>query len=105
MILQLQIFILSLLAIIGDMCMKNAAGKLNTSYTIIGFGIYNLSILGWLYVFNNYDVSKIGIFYSIFTLLILVGIGVLYYKEHLTVREWIGFGLACIAIILLKDKS
>lgn len=57
-----------------------------------------------LYVLSRYDLSRTTIFLSIFALVLTPLLGVLVLHEKLSPLNWLGVGLAVVAIALVNVK-
>ncbi|MBI2631980.1 transporter [Candidatus Pacearchaeota archaeon] len=97
------IIVLALIGVVGDFFIK-IAGKeknINWFWFIIGLTIYASTAFGWLFVMRHVKLSTLGVFYGISTVLFLVFLSVLYFKESLNYYEGLGIIFAIISIILL----
>ncbi len=97
--------IISLGAIAADVILKRASQTNNYWFVCIGVILYALDALLWFWVYKTAKFSTVGIVYSVFTIVLSVGIGVLYFKEQLGVRELIGIVLGLSSIYLLSRFS
>ncbi len=91
--------------VIGDIFLKNSTittGKTSVINLIIGIIIYLLSTFGFVQMYKVMQFSNSGVIYSIVSILLFVGIGLVVYKETISTGEWIGIALAIIAIILMS---
>lgn len=100
----LLIFVLCILGTIGDICLKQATlhPLLQNRWLIAGSLAYALSVFGWFQAFKHLKLITIAGLYSSIILFLLVFIGIVFYGEHVTLREGIGLGLALLAILLLR---
>ena len=67
----------------------------------IGMIIYALTAFGWFYVMKHIKLGSLGIFYSLTTVILLVIIGAMFFKEQLNTYDIVGVILGIISIILL----
>ncbi|MBA3733293.1 EamA family transporter [Patescibacteria group bacterium] len=107
----ISFIIIICLAIVGvsaDYFIKlsgNSEKYIIISYFFIGMVIYALTAFGWFYVMKNTRLSVLGIIYSVSTSVLLLMIGVIFFKEQLTVYNVIGVVLGIISIIFLFKFS
>ncbi len=90
--------------ILGDYLIKLAAddGQTMTSpLVIIGCCLYAASAMLWFFALQHISLSQAGVAFSMFTLLALCAIGVIYFGEVLYLREYAGIGCAIMAMILM----
>ena len=67
----------------------------------VGMIIYALTAIGWFYVMKHIKLGSLGIFYSLTTIILLVLIGVVFFKEQLNTYDVVGVVLANVSIIIL----
>lgn len=99
------IVVLSTIGVLGDVFLKIAgAGQKNIDikWFILGVITYASTAFGWFYVIKHVKLSSVGILYSLSTAFILVGVGVVYFRESLNVYEIIGVILAITSLFLLS---
>lgn len=101
----LGIIFLSILTVLGDFFIKLGAdsGKsvFQSKWFFAGALLYALSAFGWFYVMKYVKLSSLGVLYSITTALLLVAVGVFYFKESLNLYEVLGVVVALGSIFLL----
>ncbi|HLC80551.1 MAG TPA: transporter [Candidatus Nanoarchaeia archaeon] len=95
--------ILAVVGVIADLLMKLAGHSRFVNWKLLGtaFLIYALAIVGWFYVFKHLKLATIGVYYGISSLLFLVVVGVVYFKEQLNVWEVLGILTAVLSLSLL----
>lgn len=101
----LIIVFLSLVGVIGDFFIKlsgSGAKFIELKWFILGFMIYASTAFGWFYVMKNIKLATLGIFYAISTSLLLVFVGVFYFKESFNYYEVVGLVTAVISLLLLS---
>ncbi len=94
----------ALFVILGDYLIKLAVdnGQTVTSGLVVsGCVLYAMSALVWYYALHHVTLSAAGVAYSMFTLLALCAIGVIYFDEQLFLREYLGIGCALLAMVLM----
>lgn len=100
----LTIVLLASIGVLGDYFIKLSGSEMrhiNYTYFLIGMIIYALTAFGWFYAMRHVKLSTLGIFYSITTVVLLVFVGVVLFKENLSIYEIIGVILGIISIIIL----
>lgn len=91
------------LALTADYFLKLAGQKdqfLNRDF-FLGMTLYASTAFVWLFVLKYVKFSVANLFYSLFTIILAVLIGVFRFKESLNLLEMAGIGMAFISIILL----
>lgn len=66
--------------------------------------LWTISIPGWYYSVKEERLAIVGMLFSLFSLIGTTVIGLSIFGERLNIIEWVGFGFAIIAIILLTNK-
>lgn len=94
--------LISLIAIISDVVIKQAADTKNNWYLYLGMALYAGDAVLWWWVYRYAKFSTVAIIYALFTILLSIIIGVLFFKETITMREIIGIILGIIAVSLLS---
>jgi undecaprenyl phosphate-alpha-L-ara4N flippase subunit ArnF len=92
------------IVILGDFLIKLAADDGKTMFSvlvIVGCALYAISALLWFFALHHITLSQAGVAFSMFTLLALCAIGVIYFGEKLYLREYAGIGCALMAMVLL----
>ncbi len=101
----LLVVFLSALGAFGDYLIA-LAGKgekyVDFKLLIAGAITYVLLSLGWFFAMKNMKLSDLGVIYSTTTLLLLVFIGVVFFKEKLMWTEVLGVALAIASIFLVS---
>lgn len=103
----LPIFIIAVLSLIGTIAdyflkISGQKEKVDLPHFLIACALYFSAIFGWFYVLKYLKLSTIGVYYGIFSILFLVGLGIFTFKEHLNFYEIIGIILAIASMILLS---
>ena len=96
--------IATFVVIAGDYFLKTAADRslsLDSPLFVIGCGLYAASAIGWYLAMRHIMLSQIGVTFSMFTLLALCAMGVMFFDEKLDVREYFGIVLALISLLLM----
>lgn len=58
-----------------------------------------------MYILSRYDLSRTTIFLGLFALLVTPLLGVLVLQERLSPVNWLGVGLALVAVVLVNIKA
>lgn len=99
------IFILCAIGIIGDFCLKMSANQtkyMDIKWFVPGMIIYALSAFGWFYAMKYIKLSSLGVLYSIFTIILITLLSVIYFHEKINNAEILGviFGVASILLLI-----
>lgn len=95
---------LSVLGVVADVFLKLASessSPLGHYGFYVGVVGYAGTAFGWVYAMQFLKLSHVGAYYSIFTILLLVVVGVVAFEETLRPSEWLGIALAMISVVLL----
>ncbi len=98
------VVLMSAFGVWGDYFIKlsgNTQKYILVKWFIIGLLIYSFSAFGWFFVMKHIKLSTLGVYYALTTVILLVGVGVVVFKETLNVFEVIGVLLAVASLILL----
>jgi drug/metabolite transporter (DMT)-like permease len=96
--------VMSGVGIAGDYCLKRASGRespLSTWWFLAGLVLYASTAFAWVFVMRHLKLATIGVIYSISMVLLLAGMGVLFFGESLSRTEVAGIALAVAALFLL----
>jgi small multidrug resistance pump len=96
--------VMSGVGIVGDYFLKRASGEpspLTTRFFLAGLVLYSSTAFAWVYVMRHLKLATIGVIYSVCMILMLAGMGVLFFGEKLSAYEVTGIILAIAAILLL----
>jgi len=99
----LVIVLLSAVGVTADYFFKLAGNKpaVDVKFFIIGTAIYTLTAFGWFYVIRNMKLASLGAIYATTISLMLVIMGIVLFKERLSVGEIIGILLSLVSLWLL----
>ncbi len=109
-------FVLIILAVaavaIGDVFLKKAslAGNFTRAMTspwmVVAIVLYLYQIIFFTYVFvAGWRLSIVGMLQTVLYALIVLGAGILYFKESLTIGQGIGMGLAFAGVLLMNMEG
>ncbi|MEI4472582.1 hypothetical protein [Frigidibacter sp. MR17.24] len=94
----------SLIVLLGDYFVKLAveSGHPLTSRPLAAAGLlYALSAVAWYFTFQHMTLAQSGVAVAVFSLLALVGLGVVCFGETLAPRDWLGIGCALASLALM----
>lgn len=91
-----------LLEVIGDILFKKWAIDAKHALLIIGLIIYFTGTIFWAISLKYEYLSKAISVFTILNLIAIVLVGVLYFKEEITLINTIGIALGIISIILIE---
>jgi multidrug transporter EmrE-like cation transporter len=94
----------SIVGVLGDYLLKLASAHKNplrSGWFYVGFAVYASTAFGWVFVMRHLKLATIGVVYSISMILLLTGIGVVFFREPLSAPEAVGLVLAIAALVLL----
>jgi len=96
--------VMSAVGIAGDYFLKRASERpapLATWAFLAGLVLYATTAFAWVYVMRSLKLATIGVIYSVSMVLLLAGMGVLFFGERLSRLEVLGIVLAVAALVLL----
>lgn len=94
----------SIVGVVGDYLLKLASDQkspLKSGWFYLGFVVYASTAFGWVYVMRHLKLATIGAVYSVSMILLLTGVGTLFFRQSLNVFEIIGLAMAVGSLILL----
>jgi drug/metabolite transporter (DMT)-like permease len=96
---------MSAVGIAGDYFLKRASGEvspLGTPAFLAGLALYSSTAFAWVFVMRHLKLATIGGIYSVCMILMLTGMGYLFFDETLNRYEIAGIVLAIASIALLS---
>ena len=96
--------VMSGVGIIGDYFLKRASAEDNPLATrtfLLGLVLYASTAFAWVFVMRHLKLATIGVIYSVCMILLLTGMGALFFDESLSRTEVVGICLAIASILLL----
>jgi multidrug transporter EmrE-like cation transporter len=96
--------VMSGVGIVGDYFLKRASGEdrpLRSWAFVVGLVLYASTAFAWVYVMRHLKLATIGVIYSVCMILMLTGMGLLFFGESLDRYEAAGIVLAIAALVLL----
>jgi multidrug transporter EmrE-like cation transporter len=97
--------VMSCVGIVGDYFLKLASkdeNPLGTRSFLLGLLLYSSTAFAWVYVMRHLKLATIGVVYSVCMILLLTGMGVVFFGESLNRYEVAGIVLAIAAVLLLS---
>jgi drug/metabolite transporter (DMT)-like permease len=92
--------------LVADYMIKVAIGHKYCQWLLAGaFIIWGVSVYGWYFIQKYERLSITGIVFSVVSLIGITLMGIFFFDEKLTTREWIGFSLALLATLFLGTKA
>ena len=94
----------ALLVLGGDYLIKLAADAdlpVNSRPVLAGCAIYAASAVLWYFSVSHITLAQAGVAFSMFSLLALCALGVVFFEETIYPREALGIGLALISMLLM----
>lgn len=104
----LSIIGITALTAIADFFFKLASEReqpLLNQYFALGFIHYAASSFGVVYLMRHIKLTSFGIVYAVVDVILLALIGVLIFKEKLSMAGWTGVGLGMISLYLLSRSE
>ena len=96
--------VMSGVGIAGDYFLKRASERphpLATWPFLAGLVLYASPAFAWVYVMRHLQLATIGVIYSVSMVLLLAGMGLLFFGESLGRSEVVGIALAIASLFLL----
>jgi drug/metabolite transporter (DMT)-like permease len=98
----------SIIGVVGDYFLKLASDRdqpLASPWFYIGFLVYASTAFGWVFVMRHMKLATMGVVYSISMILLLMLIGVVFFRETLNGYEIAGLVMAIGSLVLLMRFS
>lgn len=97
--------LLALLTVSGDYFVIMSIKKPEMMAVLLfgGVFLYGITAFGWRYMFQNTSIAAAAVLYSSLTTILMVLLGVLVFKEVLSVRTVLGVGLAIAAVVVVES--
>ena len=97
-------FAFSVVGVVGDYFLKLASGEpqaVRSKWFAIGFAVYASTAFGWVFVMKHLKLATIGVVYSVSMILLLTGIGIVFFRESVSATEVAGIAMAIGSLVLL----
>ena len=95
---------LSVVSALGDYFLKlSTTGKswIEPRWLILGVLTCLSTIFGWCYAMKHLTLTTIAVYDSVLSVLLLSALGVVVFKERLSVSEILGVAASIVALVLL----
>lgn len=92
----------ALFEVFADVLFKKWALENKTLVLIIGLVAYGIGTIFWAFSLRYETLSKASVIFAIIALIMLIGVGVLYFDERLTFWNKIGIVMGLISVVLLQ---
>jgi drug/metabolite transporter (DMT)-like permease len=96
--------VMSGVGIAGDYFLKRASERESPLFSVAfvaGLILYASTAFAWVFVMRHLKLATIGVIYSVSMVLLLAGMGVVFFGESLSRTEIVGIGLAIAALVLI----
>ena len=90
------------LEVVGDILFKKWAIDGRTTLLLLGLGIYFIGTVFWALSLRYEFLSKAISVFTVLNMVVIVLVGVLYFKEDLSLINKIGVALGVIGVILME---
>jgi multidrug transporter EmrE-like cation transporter len=97
-------FLFSAIGVVGDYFLKLASEEkqsLRSSWFVVGFALYASTAFCWVFVLKHLKLATVSVVYSVSMVLLLTGVGVVFFKESLSTAEMAGLAMAVGSLVLL----
>ncbi len=94
----------ALIVLLGDYAIKLAADgdmSITSGHMLAGYTFYCLSALMWYLAMRHITLAQAGVAFSMFSLLALCAVGVIFFEEEIHPREALGIALALVSMVLM----
>src|ERR1700722_5185522 len=94
----------SIVGVVGDYFLKLASREehsLRSPWFYIGFVLYAATAFGWVFVMKHLKLGTISVLYSVSMVVMLMTVGVVFFRESLKWQEVLGLLLAIASLVLL----
>lgn len=91
------------LTVVGDLLIKLAStGPGLASWQFVAGALcYGSPAIAWYLLMQQHNLATLAVFYSVATLVMVAGLGVVVFREPFTWREVAGVGLALAAVLVM----
>ncbi|PYF06410.1 hypothetical protein C8J30_1285 [Rhodobacter viridis] len=96
------------LTILGDYALKYAslrASPHTSPWLFGGAALYALTALGWMWLMQSQSLAQIAVLYSSATILLLTGVGIVFFGETLSTRQVAGLAAALFAVVMMQADA
>lgn len=94
--------LLSGFGVLGDYFLKKGGQNgIEWKYVALAALIFGSTAMGWFLVYRRFELSSAGVIYGVTTALLLVIMGVVFFKENVNGYEKLGIAFALLSLLLL----
>jgi len=92
------------LTVLGDGLIKlaSAGPGVGSWQFALGALCYGSPAIAWYLLMQQHNLATLAVFYSVATLVIVAGLGIVVFREPFTWREAAGVGLALAAVLVMQ---
>lgn len=94
--------------LVGDYALKCASlrgAPLSSTWFVCGAALYAATALGWVWLMQSHNLAQIAVLYSAATILMLTGVGVVFFGETLSLRQISGLGIALLSVVMMQAEA
>ncbi len=102
MYFAMLIILAVILETVADILFKMSYLQSKASLLWIGVGLYTIGTIVWAFSLKFEHLSKAITIFSILNLIAVVLVGVLFFKEDISMINKIGIGLGIISVVLMQ---
>lgn len=95
----------SVSTVIADVFIKKATVSWNLRAYVLGCLFYIATIPGWYFYMKGTKFATCGMLYSTLTNTLLFLLGISYFNESVSFRQWLGLGFGAASVILLSVET
>lgn len=100
-----MVVVLTGMLLTGDYLIKSATiVRSPVVMLVLAALIWSASIPGWYLVNKTSRIAILGAMFAVISVIGTTMIGVVIFREKLSVLEWVGIGLAIVSMMLLSRK-
>lgn len=96
------IIAVAVLEVMGDILFKEWTIQHKNYLLVLGVILYTAATIFWAFSLKHQSLSKAVVIFAVLTLVVGALVGVLFYKEELTVLNIVGVILGISSIVLLE---
>jgi len=91
-----------ILEIFGDTILKKWALENKNIFLLVGFSVYIIGSIFWVISLKYETLSRAISIFTVLNMLVIVLVGILFFKENLSLLNKLGIALGIASIILLE---
>lgn len=90
------------LEVAGDVLFKKWSLTGTRTWLVVGFGLYSMGAIGWALSLRYEGLAKAVTVFMVANVVLAVVAGLVLFGEKLNAWNWLGVGLALLAIVLCE---